>query len=259
MGIRGLAEYFIAKYAGVADLEADTSFGAPINGKAVRILKDALVNIYSSIQEDVTVLPEYQELNKVLADNDDWSEFHHFIINHVNYIEANDLRKGFNYSIKCIQKLTDLRFKIAKSAERKTIDPEVAFAMTELIRRVGDHIWVEAKDILNIHNLRGLLIRLPEAEAILKELTIKPTWKHGPMKNPNPRQVMKVRQTPVTDMMTRLQDENLYDDAKKKLGPNAPQAALDAEVARVKKEKRNAVALKSYHNSKKKNQGGGEE
>ncbi len=252
MGIRGLAEYFIEKYAGVADLTSDDSFGAPINSEAVRILKDALVNVYSKIEEDITKIPAFDELNKLLVDNSDWNEFHRFLINHVNYIESNDLKKGFNYSIKLIERLTDLRYKIAGVAE---LDDDTKFAMTEAVRIIGDHIWYDAKQILNIHNLRGLLIRLPDAERILNELQIKPTWPHGPMKNPNPRKVMKMRQTPVSDLTTRLKLESLYEDARKKLGPYAEKPELDAAVKQMIKDKRNATARKSEE--KRKNKGGG--
>lgn len=247
MGIKGLAEYFVIKYAGDADLSSDDSLGAVINGDKVRILKDKLILAYGKLEEDVTNLPLFKELNTKFNSNAHWDDFHRLMINFVNYVENNDLKKCFNYNVKLIEKLNDLRFEIAhdKSMERKE-----AFDLTEAIKSISLTIWEESKRIMNLHDLKGLLIRAPEAEKILNEKTIIPTWDYGPMKNPTQNNVMKMKNTQVTDLKKRLKLESLYDDAKKKLGPYASQEELDAEVKRVLKEKRNETARKSYHNTK---------
>ena len=103
---------------------------------------------------------------------------------------------------------------------------------------------------MNLHDLRGLLIRMPEVEKILGENRIIPTWDYGPGKNPTQKSVVKMRGTPLTDLKKRLMLESLYDDAKAKLGPYATQEELDAIVKKVIKDKKNAAALKSYHKSK---------
>lgn len=247
MGIRGLAEYFVAKYASESDLESDDSLGVAINGEKVRVLKDKLILAYGKLEEDITQLPMFKELNDKFASNSLWDEFHRLMINFVNYIEANDLKKCFNYSVKLIEKLNELRFDISKD---KTLEKQDAFNLSEAVKSLQTTIWEESKRIMNLHDLKGMLIRIPEAERILKEKSIIPTWDYGPMKNPTQSRVMKMRNTQVVDLKKRLLLESLYDDAKKKLGPYASQEELDAAVKKAIKDKKNEAARKSYHNTK---------
>jgi hypothetical protein len=232
MGIKGLAEYFICKYAGneEADLEADYSFGAKINGEKVRILKDQLILAYSKMEEDVTRLPLLKQLNKDLNDYPNWDEFHRLMINYVNYVEFNDLKKVYNYSIKLLQKLNDLRYDIAQD---RTLDKKEAFKATEAIKIIQKTTWEESKRLLNLHDIKGVLIRLPEAEAIL-DSSIVPTWDYGPGKTPVKERVMTVRKHDAKKLMNKLEDDILYDEARARLGEYASQERLDEYVKNIK-------------------------
>lgn len=199
MGVFGLSEYFVVKYAaedptGLPDegvegkleldpeLKAfrghDRSFGVPINKDTVRILKDNLIRVYDKINASITQLPFYQMVNDQLKGHPYLEEFNGMINNLVVHIEKSNLKECFSYSTRMIAALNALRDDVAANMKPRTKSVE----LDEMIRRVQDHIWKESKRILNIHNLRGTLIKMPELEGIIDKVV--PTWDFGPGKNP---------------------------------------------------------------------------
>ena len=200
MKIGVLAAYFAAKYAN-ENLTADTSFGVPINASKTRILKDKLILIYDKLAKDITNLPEFKKLNQELEDNLYWQEFNRLIINFVNYIELHSLKEDFSYSIKLIEVLNTLRNSLIPSGmERSQI-----IALDYAIKGVQDTVWKESKRILNIHDLKSLILHFPELKDILGKVV--PTWDYGPGKNPAKRPIRQRRQH-VADLIKRLEKEN---------------------------------------------------
>lgn len=229
MGVFGLSEYFVAKYAAEEDptsspegteeglelapeLQAfrghDRSFGVPINRDTTRILKDNLIKIYDKINATITQLPFYKMVNDQLKGHPYLEEFNGMINNLVVHIEKSNLKECFSYSARMINELNKLRDDVASNMKPR----EKAVELDEMIRRIQDHIWKESKRILNIHNLRGVLINMPELQGIMD--TVVPTWDFGPGKNPakgllskTPRNVEKPR-----DLRRRLLEEIKKED-----------------------------------------------
>jgi hypothetical protein len=201
MKLSALVRYLTIKYAENDQFEADTSFGVSINGAKTRILKDKLILIYDKLTKDITNLPAFIDINKKLGDNAHWLEFNRLIINFVNYIEAHDLKKGFSYSTRLIDKLNELRNALVASK----IPREQMIELDIAIRGIQDDIWKESKRILNIHDLRGLELKFPELQGILGKVV--PTWDYGPGKNPAKGLIKQRRRETVNDLLKRLQKE----------------------------------------------------
>ena len=265
MGTRGLAEYFVVKYAGMDNLPEDISFGVPINGDKVRVLKDGIQNIYTQIEEDLTALPLFIKLNRNLQDDEQWNEVHKLIMNLINYVEDHDLKSCFTYSIRLLDKLVKMRRYIAD--KRKDIEFGERFTLQDAVRRVGDHIWKQAKHILNIHDLRGLLIRIPEAERILGLLSIPPAWDfhdHGDaegnhLKNPNEPYQAPVMQRYDNSLHQTTKQWELKAEiaaAREELGPYATNEEIAAWVKRKRKDHHNEIARKSVEKKRRENAAG---
>ncbi len=248
MGIRGLAEYFVVKHAGLDNLSDDTSLGGLIVGDKVRVLKDGLQKVYSQMQENVTTLPLFDRLNVILSNDNQWSDFHKKIINLTNYVEDHDLKSCFNYSTRLLDQLVKMRLDV--KYDRKDLSFENRFNVQDAMERIGDHIWKAAKHILNIHDLRGLLIRIPEAERILNSLSIKPTWDfdpHGPKNPGQPFQAPVMQRYDNSLQQTKKQWEQKADiaEAREALGPYATNEEIVAFIKRKKKDHHNEIARKS--------------
>jgi hypothetical protein len=205
MGIHGLSEYLISKYAGYEDFASDppdTSFGQPINAIQTRILKDKIILIYDKITSGITALPMFQELNKELTGEFYWNVFQDLINNLAAKIEHMNLKAGFSFSIQLIEALNQLRNVLVKNK----VEREKMLKMDSAIKSIQDHIWQESKRFLNLHNLKGTAIDTPELKGIVN--TIVPTWDYGPGKNPAKGVLYKhpPKETP-NKMMKRLLQE----------------------------------------------------
>lgn len=171
----GLGRYFQEKYA--AEVE-DISFGVSINAIKTRLLKDKLILIYDKINKDITVLPEFIHINQLLEGDFYLTLFNDLVNNYVVNIENSNLKEAFSYSGRMIQALNQLRDALVKSK----VDREKMYLLDNMIKSIQDTIWKESKRILNIHNLRGILIDIPELQNIINKIV--PTWDYGPGKNP---------------------------------------------------------------------------
>lgn len=205
MGIHGLSEYLIAKYAGYEDFASeppDTSFGQPINAIQARILKDKIILTYDKIASGITRLPIYQELNTELAGEFYWNVFKDLINNLAAKIDSMNLKAGFSFSVQLIDALNQLRNAMVKGK----VEREKMLKMDSAIKNIQDHIWEESKRFLNLHNLKGTGIDTPELKGIVN--TIVPTWDYGPGKNPAKGELYKhpPKETP-KKMMKRLLQE----------------------------------------------------
>lgn len=205
MSMVKLATYFYQKYA--ANDKPDISFGVSITPERTRILKDKLILVYDKINKKITQLPQFQELNKELSGEFYLKVFNELIDDLVINIEHSTLKDGFSYATRMIDALNRLRHRISRRIERdKAIQLDLA------IKNVQDTIWKEAKNVLNIHDLRGIALEYPELEGI----SDKPqgSWQFGPMKS-NVNKPMKQRTNEsVNQMIKRLQKE-LTEDEKK--------------------------------------------
>lgn len=211
MGIRGFAEYLGMKYAGYDDFSSnppDTSFGKPISPEKTRILKDKLILTYDKVTSGVTQLPFYQILNKELANEFYWKVFQDLITNLAASIEYLPLKDAFSFSVKLIDSLNQLRNAIVKGG----MEREKLLKMDEGIKNIQDYIWKESKRVLNLHDLKGLIIEAPELQGIVN--TLVPTWDYGPGKNPSKGLLYKKPKTErAGGMMKRLLQE--IEDEKK--------------------------------------------
>jgi hypothetical protein len=196
-----LAAIFLSKYAENEDLGADTSLGKPINAIKTRQLKDKLILIYDKLTKDVTALPAFQDINAKLSDNPHWIEVNRLMINFVNYINDRNLKDGFNYSVKLLDKLNELRNDLIRSK----IPHDEVIELDNAIRSLQLTMWEETKRFLNIHNLRGVTLDFPELSGILEG--IKPGWDFSGPKNPVKKPIRQRWQT-VSDLMKRLEREN---------------------------------------------------
>lgn len=201
-----LSEYLFIKYA--SEEKPDMSFGKPITPEKTRILKDKIILVYDKLNEDITRLPEFIELNEELRGDPYLAAFNNLINNLVVNIEEMTLKDGFNYAIKMIDALNRLRMGIRKS---RVIEKEKIIQLDAAIHNIQDTIWKESKRILNIHDLRGLTLNYPELKGILTE--IKPTWDYGPGKT-NAIKPIKQRQHHTKDLIKRLERE-LAEENKK--------------------------------------------
>ncbi len=278
MGTRGLAEYFVVKYAGPDNLSEDTSFGVPINGDKVRVLKDGIQNIYSKIEENLTTQPLFDKLNVTLVDDPQWNDVHKWIMNLVNYVNDHNLKDCFTYSVRLTNKLVLMRRYIAD--KRKDIEFGERFTLQDAVRRIGDHIWKQAKHILNLHDLKGLLIRIPEVERILGLLSVPPAWDFGDhgdkwevdedgvmqqvpggnhLKNPSEPYQAPIMQRYDNSLHQTTKQWELNAEmaaARKALGPYAPDEELTAWILRKRKDHHNEIARKSVEKKKKENAAG---
>lgn len=206
-----LARYFSAKYAENEDMAPDTSLGVPINAAKANLLKEKLILIYGKLTTGITKLPAFVQINKEMHGNPQLVELNILMTHFVKYIATHSLKDCFGYSIKLIDQLNKVRNEI------RGMPREKIFELENAIKSVQDNIWEEGKRILNIHNLRGMLLDFPDdVRSKVNELV--PTWDFGPGKNPAYKKV-KVRQyeTP-QDVMKRLMRENEQEEAAKKKG-----------------------------------------
>lgn len=196
-----LAQILLAKYA--EDLGSDTSLGAPINNLKVRVLKDKLILVYDKLTRDITRLPAFQELNAGLADNPHLVEFNRLIINFVNYIEERDLKSIFNYATKLIEKLNELKNSIIRSG----LPREKVLQFDAAVHSVQETIWKESKRILNLHDLRGIILHFPELKNILEKPPV-PTWDFGSFPKSPAQPRIRQHFDRAKDLMKRLEKEN---------------------------------------------------
>lgn len=197
MSMVNWSEYFFIKYAD----EPDTSFGVPITPERTRILKDKLILVYDKLNAHITQLPEFQELNEELKDEPYLVMFNDLINNFVINIENSTLKEAFSYGAELIDVLNKLRkdYRFSKTDRDKKIKFDMA------ANNIQDTIWKESKNMLNIHDLRGLELEYPELKNIIKERIV-PTWNYGKLKNPT-IQPIKQRKHYAKDLIKKLQQE----------------------------------------------------
>jgi hypothetical protein len=204
MNMVKLSEYFFIKYAA----EPDTSFGVPITPERTRILKDKLILVYDKLNAHITQLPEFQALNKELKDEPYLKLFNSLIDNFVINIENSTLKEAFSYGAELIDVLNKLRkdYRYSKTEKEKKAKFDMA------VNNIQDTIWKESKNILNIHDLRGMELDYPELFGIIRDKIV-PTWNFGPMRSPVIRPI-KQRTHHTKDLIKRLQQE-LTEETKK--------------------------------------------
>lgn len=112
------------------------------------------------------------------------------------------LKSVFNYTTKLIDTLNTLKNAIVG----EKISREELLLLDAAIKNVQDHIWEESKRILNIHDLRGILLDFPQLEGILEKPPV-PTWDFGPGKSPASKSIRR-RWDRAKDLMKRLEQEN---------------------------------------------------
>lgn len=205
--MKRFVNYLIAKYKYASNYkniegEPDTSFGVPINAAKARILKDKLILVYDKINDSITKLPEFKRINFELKDEFYLTVFNDLINNYVANIENLSLKDAFSYSIKMIESLNQLRNALitGKVEREKMIDLDFA------IKSIQDTIWKESKRILNLHDLKGLMLSFPELKSKIN--TIVPTWDYGPGKNPAAGRIKQHKRETVKQLMKRLQSED---------------------------------------------------
>lgn len=202
-----LSAYLLAKYGQISSYkniegEPDTSFGVAINAAKTRILKDKLILVYDKINKDITQLPAFKQINEELSDEFYFNVFLDLINNFVVNIEDNSLKDAFSYSVRMIEALNQLRNALIKNKmeREKMIDLDTA------IRSVQDTIWKESKRILNIHDLKGLILSFPELKDKINAIV--PTWDYGPGKNPAAGKIRQRRRETVKDLIKRIQGDD---------------------------------------------------
>jgi hypothetical protein len=181
MSLSSLAAKLSFKYAQeLPDSEgADTSFGVPINAKKTRLLKDRLILVYDRLAKNITQLPSFIEINNELGKDHLFKVFKSLIDLYVANIEGQTLKENFNYSVKIIDALNDLRNVIIKMKYPR----DKMYRLDEAIQSIQEYIWKHTKALINVHDLRGVGLDTPEANAILQQKTI-PTWHYGPIESP---------------------------------------------------------------------------
>lgn len=200
----GLAEYFKIKYAGYEEFEGgepDTSFGAPVNAAKARLLKDKIILSYEKVAEGLARLPIYQELAETLKGEFFWDVFQDLINNLAAKIEFMNLKEGFSFSIKMVDALNQLRNALVSGP----IQRNKLFELDNGIKVIQDYIWKESKRFLNIHDLRGMLVDVPELKGIVNKIV--PTWDYGPGKNPSKGLLQKRNPNSSGKLMKRLLKE----------------------------------------------------
>lgn len=207
----GLARYFSAKYAGNEDMTPDTSLGAPVNAAKAQLLKERLILIYGKLTSGITKLPAFVQINKEMQGNQQLVELNILMTHFVKYVSGHSLKDCFGYSVKLIDQLNKVRNEV------KGMPREKIFELENAIKSIQDNIWEESKRILNLHNLRGVLLDFPEdVRSKVNELV--PTWDFGPGKNPAYKKINVRKYETPRDVMKRLMRENEQEEAAKKKG-----------------------------------------
>jgi hypothetical protein len=197
--------------------DGDNSLGGYITPEKTLILKEKLSEAYDKLTHDIILLPDFIKINELLKDNIYLKTLHELLEHYADFIFKNNLKECFSYSIRLINILTNLRDEAKRTMSLAHFnDRQKFFALENMIKSLQNHIWQESKRVLNLHDLRGSKLGLPEDVLDGLNKSFIPTWDFGPGKNPALNRTK--RRAPgetAAQIMKRLLKEN-EEEAKKK-------------------------------------------
>lgn len=219
MDIRGLARLLILKYAiGTPD----TSLGAPIPAEKAHRWKELLLSAYDQIRQDLPRLPFFQQLYSDLQEEPLQQEFNDLIYSYFTDISKSSLKDAFLFGTKYVDAFNKFRDKLVRGIK----DRDRLARLDEAIYRLQNHIWIAAKNILNLHDIGSGPIPLSQQEqaelgSILKQVA-RGTWRYGPLRNPTKPLLIARREADKTlteqtkSLMKRLEEEMKQEERAKK-------------------------------------------
>jgi hypothetical protein len=186
----------------------DISLGKEVSPEKTLILKEKLVEAYDKAAKDVTTLPDFIELNKILEGNVYLKALHELLENYAAFIFEHSLKECFEYSMRFLKTLKNLKDEIRKNLPRYSSGEKRTFsALENAIISLYNHIWEESKRILNLHDLRGVKLDFPKDIVDGNGQPFIPTWDYGPGKKPALNKT-KRRVENGNDILKRLLKEN---------------------------------------------------
>jgi hypothetical protein len=219
MNVRGFARFLILKY-GIEP--PDTSLGAPIPAEKAARWKEALLDAYNQIRQDLSRSTFYQQIYADLKEEPFRQEFNDLVYSYLIDLTHANLKDAFLYGVKYVDAFNQFRDKMVRGIK----DRDRMLRLEEAVYRLQNHIWKAIKYILNLHDIGFSPIPLSaEDQEQIKKLLGSPargTWAYGPMKNPtkplliaNPGSFQKTPTKQHKALLQRLEEEMVQEEKTK--------------------------------------------
>lgn len=260
MAIRGLAEYFVIKYANneLVSLDSeesknnyDESMGMPISPNVVQKLKDNMVRVYDIIKDEVRSLPEFKKMYSEYGDLPIVSALDNIMDAYVvNIAEAPTLKESLFFGIKYVDSFNKLRNSLSGMIKDKQIVNDIDHA----IYTMQMNMWPKIKSLLSMHVIGKNFVPMNEEERIeigkiLDDKKVRGTWQYGPLPNPTKPPFQKYTADTAGKVINRVKKEILKDEVAKELGNYKTDLEINDKVESVElSEKDRKAELASLKN-----------